>query len=102
MPCNPIPGPAAQTPANAPSTQPAMPLPDPSPPDHNIAPSNDDPCLQRRRSKLRLVVIALVIGAVLIVVLPLKIPLPLCLLIAGSDLLAAAVIALYLRQNRPS
>ncbi len=45
---------------------------------------------------------ALVTGALLVVVLPLKIPLPLRLLIAASDLLAAAVIALYLRQNRQS
>ena len=75
-----------------------MPLPSDSPASSNGLPASSAP--QCSKSALRVVVFALVLGAILIVVLPLKIPLALRALIAGSDLLAAAVIALYVRQNR--
>lgn len=58
--------------------------------------------LRRRKTVLLVVTSALVISAILILVLPLRIPFPLRLVVAGTDLLAAVVVALYLRQiSRP-
>lgn len=58
--------------------------------------------MRRRKTVLLVVTSALVISAILILVLPLRIPFPLRLVVAGTDLLAAVVVALYLRQiSRP-
>ena len=70
------------------------------------SPSNDRNAavapLRRRKTVLLVVTSALVISAILILVLPLRIPFPLRMVVAGTDLLAAVVVALYLRQiSRP-
>lgn|GEM_PF-5591126 len=54
------------------------------------------------RGALIVITAALVIGAVLILVLPLRLPFSVRFIVAASDLLAAVVIALILRQTAQS
>lgn len=53
----------------------------------------------RKRSILKIVAFALVASAVLVLVLPLPLPWSLRAVVAGTDLFAAAVVALLLRQS---
>jgi hypothetical protein len=53
----------------------------------------------RKRTTLKIVALALVASAVLVLVLPLPLPWPLRAVVAGTDLLAAAVVAVLLRQS---
>jgi len=53
----------------------------------------------RQRRTLLIVCTALVVGAVFLIVLPLKLPLPLRLGLASVDLIAAATVWLLARQN---
>lgn len=53
----------------------------------------------RQHRTLIIVCTALVIGAILLIVLPLKLPLPLRLGLASVDLIAAATVWLLARQN---
>ncbi len=58
--------------------------------------------LRRRKTILLVITAGLVISALLILVLPLAVPFPLRLVVAGTDLLVAVTVALYLRQiSRP-
>ena len=55
--------------------------------------------LARQKMILTVVIVAVAIGAVLFVVLARRLPLPLRLLITGSDLVVVAAIWLVLRQK---
>jgi hypothetical protein len=54
---------------------------------------------ERKRSLLKSVAIALVASAVLVLVLPLPLPWSLRAVVAGTDLLAAIVVGVLLRQS---
>jgi len=54
-----------------------------------------------KRSLYRIVFWCLIAAAVVVLVLPLPIPLPLRLAVGGTDLIAAAVVWLALRQSAP-
>jgi hypothetical protein len=62
------------------------------------APDSRDRSLARQKLTMKLVCGALVIGAILLVVLPVKLPLPLRLGLAFCDLVAAAAVWLTGRQ----
>jgi hypothetical protein len=59
------------------------------------------PASDRKRSMLKIVAFALVASAVLVLVLPLPLPWSLRAVVAGTDLFAAAVVGLLLRQSSP-
>ena len=63
--------------------------------------SASPPSFFRNRSLLKIVAFALVASAVLVLVLPLPLPWSLRAVVAGTDLFAAAVVALLLRQSAP-
>jgi hypothetical protein len=65
-------------------------------------PSPDDPRagdLARKRLLLQLIVAIFIVSAILILVLPLRLPSPLRYAVAATDLIAAAVIWLLGRQR---
>lgn len=70
-----------------------MPLPE--------LPPDDPRAVQAARRKVMLAaaVAFLLLAALVILVLPVRLPLPLRLAVAGTDLIAAAIIALLLRQQ---
>ncbi len=70
------------------------PSPFSSPPSQAPAPSG-----LRKRSTLLIILVALIASAVLILVLPLRLPLAARLAVAGGDLIAAIMIAFVLRQS---
>jgi len=55
--------------------------------------------IARQRMILTIIIGAVVIGAVLVVAVARQLPLPIRLLIAGSDLVVAAVLWLVIRQK---
>ncbi len=61
--------------------------------------STPPPVSERKRSVLKLVAFALLASAVLVLILPLPLPWSLRAVVAGTDLFAAAVVALLLRQS---
>jgi len=64
-------------------------------------PSDNPRALQAARRKVMLIaaVCFLLLAAVVILVLPIRLPLPVRLAVAGTDLIAAAIIGLLLRQQ---
>ncbi len=67
-------------------------------------PPEDDPTVSanaRRKIMLSAAIGFLILSAVVVVVLPLRLPWPVRLGVVFTDLLAAAIIALLLRQNNP-
>lgn len=64
------------------------------------SPSTPPAQVRKRRTTLKVIIVALLLTAGLILFLPLNLPLPLKIAVAASDLLAAAVLGLFLRQSK--
>lgn len=64
-------------------------------------PSAEDAALARRRTLLRVTVVTLIASGVIVLALPLRLPLPVRLAAAGTDIIAALVVFVALRQARP-